>query len=225
MRQFSFFSRRPEVRTKDFFGKTIQAIIRKYKPKRILEIGAWDGKGSTSCILKKLDYEPISLICVELLGTRANQIKKKITPLYPFVTVYEGSTIKYSDWSFKNFEKDLWNPLPQQVKNRLNLNLIKSCWKLEETNLKKQKQSYFDKHPNEFYDFVIIDGGETTGYDEFRLLKNRFDFIALDDVFFSFKSWLAYQEMLKDDQFILIASSAFVRRGFAVFSKKDKFKR
>lgn len=124
--------RRPEVRTKDFFGRTLQRVIRTYRPKRILDIGAWDGHGTTTCLLSKLTYEPDFIDCVELITDRANMISREIVPLFPFVRVHNTSTILYDDFSYKDFDRDLWSSLPDRAKNRINMTEVLDAWNREE---------------------------------------------------------------------------------------------
>ena len=178
--QFLSNARCPEIRTKDFFGRTLQRIVRYYKPKSILEIGSWDGRGSTTCLLSKLDYKPDFLRCVEVFSERANVIEKQIVPSFPFVEVHNCSTINYDDWSFKNFDDDLWNPLSENAKKSLDRDEILGFWRRESTILKSAQQdyTYFDKFPDQYYDMVLIDGGECTGFDEYRLLRKRFNIIC-----------------------------------------------
>jgi len=216
-----FLRNKPEVRTKDIFGRTLQMVVRRYRPMTILDIGSWDGQGSTSCVLSKMDYVPDKMTCVELNPDRANVIKRQIIPLFPFVEVYVGSSITYEQFSYKDFEKDLWEPLPEQIKKTLNYDILSDYWKRESESLKKLTSSYFAEHASGFYDMVLIDGGECTGYDEYRLLKGNYNIIALDDVFYAFKSCLAYRELLDNPEFELLACSYFVRRGCAVFARKE----
>lgn len=220
LRQFIRSRRRPEVRTKDFFGQTIQRIIRRYRPKKILDIGSWDGSGTTTCLLSKLTYEPEFIDCVELIPERAEIIKNEIVPLFPFVRVNNCSTILYDQWSYKDFEHDLWGNIPNEDKSKLSKSEIQEYWEREQASLKKASNSFLNEHNKIHYDFVVIDGGECTGWDEYRLLKGRFDIIAFDDVFKAFKCYWAYHDMLNNPDFELIAASCFVRRGFAAFAKK-----
>jgi len=219
--QFLRSRRRPEVRTKDFFGRTLQRVIRTYRPKKILDLGAWDGSGTTTCLLSKLTYEPSFIDCVELIEERADIIEKEIVPLFPFVRVNNCSTLLYDQWSFKDFENDLWKPLPDDAKKKINKSVTLSYWEREALEIKKAQRSYLSENADKYYNLIVLDGGECTGWDEYQLLKGRFDIIAFDDVFKAFKSYLAYHEMLKNTDFELIAASCFVRRGFAVFAKKN----
>lgn len=212
--------RRPEVSPKDHFGRSLQAVMRSYRPRRILEIGAWDGTGSTTCLLSKLDYEPECLHCVEYCQERASRIETQIQPLFPFVQVYQGSSISYDEWSLRDFDKDIWSALPEAFQKRLDREFFYHLWMQEKRVIEGAKGSFFSAFPLKEYDFVILDGGEFTAFDEWRLLKKRYKLIAFDDVFHAFKGYLPHREMLKDDAFDLIAASSFVRRGFSIFSRK-----
>ncbi len=172
------------------------------------------------CLLAKMDYQPQFVRCVEYFSEKAKYIEKNIQPLFPFVEIHNCSSISYEQWSCKDFERDIWSQLSKEEQENMNKDKIFKAWQDNESVLKRVKTSYFDEHPKDDYDFVLIDGGECTGYDEFRLLEKRFNIIALDDVFYAFKSFWAYQELLRDESFELIACSRFVRRGFAAFMRK-----
>lgn len=212
--------RHPEVRTKDFFGRTLQRVVRVYRPRRILDIGSWDGRGTTTCLLSKLTYVPELIDCVELVTSRAEIIRREIVPLFPFVRVHNVSTLLYDDWSYKDFERDLWQRLPEDARARIKKHETLAAWQREEVALKGARHAFLPAAAAPHYELVVLDGGECTGWDEYRLMKGRFDIIAFDDVFKAFKSYWAYHDMRKDGEFELIAASCFVRRGFAVFARK-----
>ncbi len=221
IRQRIVNGRRPEVRHKDMFGKTLQALVSQFRPKKILEIGSWDGSGSTFCLLRKMYYTPDFLHCVEVNPDKAKLIRKLIVPRFPFVEVHCCSSISYEQWCFKDFDTDFWDrltPYEQRVASRVR---YLPFWERERKTLLNTKvPAYFEQHPDQFYDLVVIDGAEFTAVDEYRLLNKRFNLIALDDVFHSFKCSRLYEDLIKDDNFELIGASQLVRKGFAAFARK-----
>jgi len=67
------------------------------------------------------------------------------------------------------------------------------------------------------FDLVLIDGGEFTGHAEFKKLKGA-KIICLDDIN-SFKCRYAYDELIKDPNYHLIAENWKTRNGWAIFEK------
>ena len=221
VRQRLATARRPEVRYQDMFGKTLQALVSRYRPQRILEIGSWDGSGSTFCLLRKMYYVPEFLHCVEINPEKANLIQKFIVPRFPFVEVHCCSSVSYEQWCFKDFNRDLWDSLTVHEQQIANHQRYLSFWEGDRNVLLNSKTpAYFDKYPDQFYDLVVIDGAEFTAIDEYRLLNKRFNIIALDDVFHSFKCSRLYEDLIRDSDFELIGASQLVRKGFAAFARK-----
>jgi hypothetical protein len=213
--------RRPEIRLGDFFGASLAHVVGQRRPKKILEIGAWDGTGSTTCLLRRTYYKPEFMHCVELNAERAKVIQQQIVPQFPFVQVHNCSTINYAQWSFKDFEADFWNILTPEQRQRLDRAEWYGYWEREGKLLQANKApTYFEQYPDMHYDMVLIDGGEFTGEDEFRLLNYRFNIIALDDVFRAFKCMRIYDQLSNHPDFELLTASRMVRNGYAIFARK-----
>lgn len=81
-------------------------------------------------------------------------------------------------------------------------------------------EGYLEANPGESYDVAMIDGSEFTGWDEYRLLRDRVRCFMLDDSFHAYKCVAARVELQNDPQWSLVWASSFVRNGAAIFVKK-----
>jgi len=82
-----------EINLSDKFGSSIVSVIRKYKINKVLEIGSWDGTGSTTCLIEALKQIPdSSLSCLEVREERYRQLVES-TKKYDFIKCYNESSI------------------------------------------------------------------------------------------------------------------------------------
>jgi len=155
-------------------GKYIYDISKKPEVKTIVEIGTWNGCGSTMCIKKaiidsnKLDYNVISIECDKEMHKLATANFK---PIDNFNLVW-GTIIT---------ESELLNP------DVLDNNFFKTYDKITQTQWFLSDKKNISECPNilnilpEKIDLLILDGGEFSTYAEYNKLKNRYKYIVLDD--------------------------------------------
>jgi hypothetical protein len=154
----------------DALGKYLVEIAEHPSIKVIVEIGAWNGLGTTRCILhglekaNKKEYKFISLECnpeqyINAVNNNCKKINKNFNLVYG--KIIDESVI--TSW----FDE---NELTQEQHDWL-----------------KQDVEWLAKVPNvldiipEVIDFLVLDGGEFTTYLEWSVLKERVNYVALDD--------------------------------------------
>lgn len=209
----------PEVTRNDLFGQAIIKIITDFKIKSFLEIGSWDGTGSTSCVIEAmLPMQEKSLTCLEIDKDKFTSLTNN-TKQFDWIKCYNESSISYNSLIHKNFD-EIWdspyNGLPRQWNPKV---IVNGWFERDVEQLKQYEVGFLEKDKN-FYDGVLIDGGEFTGYSEFILLKNRTNFFFLDDVFHSIKNRQVTVELSKDDQWECLCYKDNIRNGFVVFKRK-----
>lgn len=155
---------------------TVSKIIEQYAAdesyKTFLEIGTWNGMGSTRAF--------------------ANGFKKR-TDDYVFYSLecnkdkHEFAKKLYADNDKINLLNEvIWNEEPSdfyKVFPQCKTNEIYKHWnEVDIVNMKKCE--IFLNRPNlpQVFDVVLLDGGEFTTYFEFQKLKNRCKILMLDDV-------------------------------------------
>lgn len=207
-----------ELTLSDSFGKAIYRTIRDYNFKTCLELGSFDGDGSTQVFIKALaNVNNPRLVCLEADPERFKNLVKN-TLDYPWIENICGSSLGLPSLSLSDFDRDIWNTPFNKL--QFPYEQVKSWWERDFTYLKEVESGYLESS-NECFDAVLIDGGEFCGYDEFQLLKNRTKCFMLDDVFLAFKNNRVHQELLLDKNWKLVYEDPTVRHGASIFVQSD----
>ena len=207
-----------EINLSDEFGSSIVATVKKYKINKVLEIGSWDGTGSTTCFIEALKNIPgSSLSCLEVREDRYRQLVES-TKEYNFIKCYNESSISQKSLLHKDFNK-IWTSKYNKIRESCR-NKVESWYNIEMGYLSKVNAGFLEKN-NEYYDGVLIDGGEFFGYSEYTLLKDRCKAFFLDDCVYGFKNRQVGEELNASKDWKLVAGSKETRNGFAIFVKQD----
>lgn len=211
-----------EINRTDEFGSALIKSITDFNLGRILEIGSWDGTGSTACLIEgmlKLQGEK-KLICLEVNADRYLQLVRN-TEEYKWVECHNKTSITYNQLCEKEFDK-IWDspfnglkkhatpPTKEQVK----------IWFDEDIKNLKDVDVGFLEADNNFYDAVLIDGGEFFGYSEYKLIKDRTNVLFLDDYYYAYKTNQIARELVQDEEWEVVAGNRNVRSGYAIFKRK-----
>lgn len=172
-------------------GNAIYELCKNENINIIVDIGTWNGMGTTKCVIdamndsNKLNYNLISLEC------RLNLIEeaKKNLGNIPNLHLIHGSIVNYKELEclIDNLEWGI-------VKNNKWIkedNSIALKWLKEDIELLKNTPNVLNEIPNEI-DLLIIDGSEFSGYLDFIKLYKRSKYIAMDDII-SFKNYKSRQ--------------------------------
>jgi len=225
----------PEITTADQFGQAISRVIKEHRYKRNLEIGSWDGLGSTQCFIEGMkDLEgPKELICLEIEEARFRELRTN-THKYPWVKHWNISSIGRSQMIPKSFSEVWDSPHNNHTRGRCEYprELVEKWYnddipRLPEKGYLKgfEKIDLLGAYDNgadiwKSYDAVLIDGCEFTGYSEFALLRDRTDCFFLDDVFHAYKCAQIYNELISDPEWALEEQGPDLRNGFAIFIRR-----
>ena len=161
-------------------GQLIINIIKYNNLKYILDIGTWNGLGSTKCILLGIENNINQNEKPKLISIESNKDKNIIAKnnLKYFLENNENNfQLLHGSILEKNDIHDIDSIFPELLNNSEFLR-----WhNIDMVNIENSPYLY-NNLPNEF-DFVLFDGGEFTTYYEFEKLFPRCTkFIALDDV-------------------------------------------
>ena len=189
-------------------GKHIVNICKLPDVKTIVEIGTWNGLGSTRCVIqginesKKIDYNFISIECNHDMYIEA----LKNNP-------HAHNNIKFIYGKIVNENIiDKWfnvNDLTQEQYG----------WLLQDIEWMKQVPNVYDNLPA-IIDFLILDGGEFSTYPEWLALKHKVRYVALDDVT-QLKCKRLRDEILNDVNYEIIDDNiAGSRYGYTIFKLK-----
>jgi hypothetical protein len=209
----------PEITNKDLFGSSIINTIRTFEIKSALEIGSWDGTGSTSCFVEAmLPFESKSLTCIENDMSKFLTLIKNMSP-YEWVKCINQSSISYKSMLYTEFE-DVWNSKYNGLPRQWNPKEVVKGWFDRDIEDLKRTPCGFLESDNSFFECVLIDGGEFVGYSEYRLLKNRTNFFFLDDAFSAFKTKQVVEELVLSGEWECLSYDDRTRNGFAIFKRK-----
>lgn len=178
----------------------------------IVEIGTWNGQGSTQCVLSTLltrldqSWHFTSLECNETMFQQAMQFWNNK------ITVEQQQQVEFLLGTILNL-KDL----PSLDILEKQHGFVQEWYEQDITWL-KQTVNHLDKLPATI-DLLILDGGEYTTYSEWQLLKSRVTTVVLDDTK-TCKCRDIYQELHQDQDWLVVADHPNDRNGWAVFRHK-----
>ena len=158
-------------------GEIIYNLCLQSDIKNIVEIGTWNGMGSTKCIydaiLKKQgEYLVYSLECNQEFYNICIDNYKNLTKLANFYLIL-GSIIDPNeniDPMF-NFDDRFFTQYSRE---------IQSSWCKEDIENCKKSPNVLNILPDKI-DLLILDGGEFSGLSEYNKLKDRSIYFILDD--------------------------------------------
>jgi hypothetical protein len=191
-------------------GSSIIQYLTEYKSKRVLEIGTWNGLGTTRCILKALsNYDFETFISLEsskikhevAVNNNRNFLNEKIKLLN--ATILEEQDFQDAKIMFKNDMNLSW--LDQDYENF------------------KDVPNIYNEVISKELDAIILDGGEYTTYQEYKkLLPFCKGLIFLDDTSYpaSCKSYKIVEELQNNPEWECLLNSS-ERNGFVIFKHKN----
>lgn len=169
-------------------GHIIYEYCKKDEIKTIVEIGTWNGLGTTRCIYdgivdsNKENYLVYSLECNKHFYDIAVANNKGSQPL-PNFNIIHGTIVKEEDFldPTKNFDDKFFAGYPTTIPNAHHTREQHREWMLEDLNGVKSSNYVMDMMPSKI-DLLILDGGGFAGFAEFERLKDRTTYFILDDV-------------------------------------------
>ena len=154
-------------------GKLLIKVLTEYKLKNVLEIGTWNGLGSTKTIfdtLKKNNSE-FSFISIESDKIFHKRAKKNFSKEKGNIDLKLGRIIEIEDLpKIENIEFE-----------KHGLVLENKEWYYQDLRRYKRIKNIFNQLPDDF-DFILFDGGEFSTFPEFIKLYKKTKYFGLDDV-------------------------------------------
>ena len=191
----------------DNFSTEIIKYASNLNYKSFLEIGTWNGLGSTMAFSngfknRKDDYIFYSLECNKDKCIDASKLYTNNDKMYILNEVI---------WNKQ--PDDFYKIFPQCLTN----NMYKHWNEVDIINMKKC--NLFLNRPNlpEIFDVILLDGGEFTTYHEFQILKTRCKILMLDDINVD-KCKLIVEE-IKSDKSWKIIKRENIRNGYLIAEK------
>ena len=214
----------PEITLSDKFGRTIAWAVKKFRLAINLEIGSWDGTGSTSCFiagmsrLESAGLRNLKLQCVEVNPEKFVLLKQSIRSC-GYAEAFNMSSIGRRSFLPESFEEIWDSPYNMHRKEGSYARELVRSWYLGDVAGLPESGFLESSFALPLYDSVLIDGSEFTGYSEFRLLQKRSRVFFLDDVHHAYKCNQIYEELKTDPSWLMVAEDPQVRHGFAIFRR------
>lgn len=202
---------------------------------QFLEIGSSSGEGSTKAIVSKLkDRVNVQIHCMEISKVRHENVQDTYGYL-PMVKIHRLSTVGLDSFPTKREVKRFYKECSSNL-NHYSLAEIYSWLDKDILYLSENRSSILnfssdgreisgisfiqEKYGIDSFDFVLIDGGEFVGWAEYQLVYGA-KVICLDDIN-SYKCGYAYDALMADVNYQLIAENWKVRNGWAAFERSDE---
>lgn len=193
----------------DELGRHIVDICKTPEVNTIVEIGTWNGLGSTRCILhglresNKTDYKVVSLECwpdmyITALKNNASNLNNNFNIIHGKIADENLLTSWFDENILSNEQRG---------------------WLREDKERMSMTPNVLGLIPEKI-DFLILDGGEFSTYLEWQILKDRFTYCALDDTR-ELKCVKIREEIYNDSHlYDVIADDTASRNGFMLIKKK-----
>ena len=190
----------------------------------VLEIGASSGEGSTEALVRGALRNPVTpqLHTIEVSRVRFERLAGRYRA-HGFVHCHNVSSVPLARFPSRAEVERFHREVPSRLQ-RIPLEevlrwLDQDVAYLEEHGLAGTAgiQQIKREHGIDLFDLVLIDGSEFTGAAELAEVYGA-RFIALDDTR-SYKNFISEARLLADPRYRLLARSADLREGFAVFER------
>lgn len=194
-----------QIQITDSLGKWIFDLCKREDVKTIVEIGTWNGQGSTRCVYEAIKGTGKILYSLEI----DSEMYKQAIAEYPL----NDPNLKLIYGKVTDAVIDL-NDYPAYFFSQYSKPVHESWLKVDLTRAKKAPV-VLPSLPTAI-DLLILDGGEFFSEAEYRLLKDRSRIIVADDTG-CIKNFKVRQDMIKHRKIIVDAPS--MRNGFVVCEK------
>ena len=190
------------------FGKKLHDLAKDTLNKTFVEIGTWNGLGSTMCI-----YSGLKLRTDDWLFYSFETNTDKLT----FAKNY------YKDTKIIFSNDTVLQKIPEikDIENILNITIQDEQLKWLYTDNENMKKSnyFFSSNNLDKIDVLLLDGSEFYTYFEYLELRNKTNILCLDDIN-SIKCNRIYNELLLDNNWKLLEEDKNDRNGYAIFIRK-----
>ena len=194
-------------------GEIIYDMCKQDDVKTIVEIGTWNGMGSTKCIYDaiiesgKTDYLVYSLECSE---EYYNLAVSSLPPLDNF-NLLLGRVIDADEVvDIDSCEDRFFTEYGKDIQKR---------WLAEDVSNYNKVENVIGILPEKI-DLLILDGGEFSSFAEFNRLKDRTKYFILDDIN-PIKNFKVSNIMREDDSYEILFDVPNDRNGFLVSKKNN----
>jgi len=196
---------RGQINIDQDFGKIIYELAKNADNKIFVEIGTWNGLGSTKCFIEAMKTNKDTTLYTIENNTEKYEFAKS---RWVNTIVEYNLTVNFLNGSLINIE-DVYRWIS---KNNIYLDDNQKYW----LSIDKTNSTNIIKLGCQYIDILLIDGGEYSGFLELMLLKPISKYILLDDVN-SIKNKTSREYLLSNTSYELISEDLNSRNGYSIF--------
>lgn len=196
-------------------GKIIYDLVSKNNFNTVVDIGTWNGLGTTYCVLKAL--------------RDSNNTNTKLITIELYKEMFEAAKINLANYlsnpNFKmllgrivEFEEVYWFYHKKETANFTDPHA--QLWYYTDMKLLIESTNVLSEIPDKI-DLLILDGGEYTTYLEWQILKDRVNLFVLDDTNI-LKCAKIKKEILSDNKYKILYDVTNERNGYLIGRRIDK---
>jgi hypothetical protein len=191
-------------------GNCIYELTKRNDVNTIVEIGTWNGLGSTICVLQGIiDSERFkNFVSVELYPNMYGESKFHLRDYLDYVKLLNGRIIEYEDVFW--FDHSIIDKTTDAHAN---------LYYESDLELLKNSENVLEHIPSEI-DLLILDGGEYTTYPEWLTLKDRTKIVVLDDTRV-LKCSKIREEIINSGNYKTLIDELHHRNGFSCFERNS----
>jgi hypothetical protein len=210
----------PQIEQGSKFGIEIAKLASKSNISTIVEIGSFDGLGSTLSILlankDRIEQKLVQFVALEADPTHYKTTKNNLSAYSDL----SGFTILNGIVTDQHFSREQILELINSDLSHLIHRQHFELWFDKEVAILGTAPNVLDLLPKTI-DLLVLDGGEYSTYFEWLILKDRTNVFVLDDCNL-LKCHMIRKEMLSDPDFELLIDDPGDRQGYCIF-KRVKF--
>lgn len=219
----------PEIKNDNFYYWIINIISNDTSIKKIIEIGASSGEGSTEAIiiglLKQKQNNPnkLKLFSLEVCSERFTRLRDRYEKTrFPYFIPLNMSSISINNFPSKQEIIEFYNTIKTTL-NQYPLEMVLSWYDKDQEYIIKNSipQNGIDYIKNQYkidaFDLALIDGSEFTGLAELTKVLGA-KYILLDDIN-AFKNYKTHELLKNNKNYKCIIEDYKTRNGFSIFVK------
>ena len=202
-----------------FLGKKIYQLSGIKEFRNFVEIGTWNGQGSTKCFMDAILFRNDNSC---LYSIESNKTFHKMAKKYwrPVLSVPKGKSKIRLIYGRIIEMAELFTC--EQIPEEISADLVNyRRWREEDLSNYAQSPNVIDRLP-EGIDVLLLDGGEFSTYAEFQKLKERTGVVLLDDTK-SMKCKDIRKELLQDKMWRVVYDLPEEKNGLCIAYRRDYY--
>lgn len=214
-----FTKERGQINKGSFIGEKIYQLSQIKEFKNFVEIGTWNGQGSTKCFMAALLFRSDDS-CLYSLET--NRYFYELATKYwkSIMSTLKGRSILRLVYG-RIVEVDDLITLEEMMSDNRFVNSGQLRWRKEDVNNYRDSPNILPELPD-IIDVLLLDGGEFSTYAEFQKLRKRTKVVLLDDTM-SLKCEKIRNELIQDKEWQVIYDLPEERNGICIACKSEIF--